>query len=387
MERSNWTAAVNTWDLMLLRKPINQKVKIKDRHYLLLAFTLATQCGIANAASRVYICCDTVSSPPMRGSTLDINTASHLLLLRPSHFTSSLSYLRTIPLFQFSVSSQSNMMLINILALTLACVSYAAESSGIDAGDCPVKGIEGAYSYDPTSDNGPADWGKISGFETCSSGNRQSPVDFPVGVSYAPLADGPKPMIMAANMTPGSGSYNWALNCPTGSDCGSTMFGGKLFRLINMHFHSPSEHTLGGEQYPLELHMVHIADDGSLAVIATMFKYPDSDYPAQVAEGINVPYGTNGLVKQALNGLDNNRDSIMVHLGSVINAKKGYCVYVGSLTTPPCTEGVTFLMSQNIVSVTERQVAKYRLSAGVGYDGNNRPLQALNERSITCYVK
>ena len=65
----------------------------------------------------------------------------------------------------------------------------------------------------------------------------------------------------------------------------------------------------------------------------------------------------------------------IIPLGSIIEEDMGYCTYVGSLTTPPCSEGVTFMLSQHISFVTKRQVAEYRLTAGVGIDGNNRPIR------------
>ena len=162
----------------------------------------------------------------------------------------------------------------SILFTSFFIVVQCAENGVSVSHSCTVKSVQGDYSYDLTSSSGPEYWGHMKGNEMCREGYRQSPIDFPLQCSYASLENGPKPLITSANMTPTAGSYNWALNCDS---CGMTWFDGKLYKLINLHFHSPSEHTLNGVPYPLEVHMVHKADDGSLAVIATLFKYPDDD--------------------------------------------------------------------------------------------------------------
>lgn len=272
----------------------------------------------------------------------------------------------------------------------LILVARASEPVAGGPTECVVKGVDGVYGYDPTSDHGPDAWGDIPDhhYETCKTGDIQSPIDFPTEVKYGRLADGPKPDIVAANMTWSAGNSNWALSCADDEGCGVTMFAGKAFKLVNTHFHSPSEHTLAGRQYPLEAHMVHQADDGSYAVIATMFDYPqDRDYRSTIYTRAHVDFNKSPLVKSILNSMKEGREKFPVYLGSVIDANKGYCVYVGSLTTPPCTEGVTFLMSMNVQPVTRRQVYAYKITAGVGIDGNNRPTQPLHKREITCYVK
>ena len=267
--------------------------------------------------------------------------------------------------------------------LSTLVVVFASESGGAPSSSCPVKSFEGSYSYDSTAENGPVHWGNIEDepYATCGEGQSQSPIDLPGSVMYAPLESGPHPDLASANMTVSSGSYNWALNC---DGCGRTTYKGKEYELINIHFHSPSEHRFNGTAYPLEAHMVHKASDGSLAVIGTMFEYAEDSYPAIIAAAGSVDYGTSQILKKAFKALTAGYNTIP--LGSIIDTKKGYCSYSGSLTTPPCTEGVTWFLSQNIVTVSRRQVADYRLYAGVGLNGNNRPTQPMHERNVTCFI-
>lgn len=272
--------------------------------------------------------------------------------------------------------------------LALAAVVLASEPVKVDSKSCSIKAAAGEFTYDKFSDHGPDHWGSIKEeFRTCGTGGIQSPINFTPDVKFSRMADGPKPMLKISDFTFGATSENWALTCAEEKKCGYTMFGGKTYYYVNTHFHSPSEHYLNGKQYPLESHMVHISEDGEIAVIATMYDYPgDSDYPSQVMAAGHKDYGVNNFFTTCMGGVMHEDSKITVHPMDIIDESKGFCVYTGSLTTPPCTEGVTFIMSMNVQTVSKRQVHDYRLSCGSPYDGNNRPVQPLNGREITCYL-
>lgn len=273
----------------------------------------------------------------------------------------------------------------SVVAAALVVVSHAAESVE-GPKKCKVLGGEGSYSYDPTTENGPQKWGEQKDFHMCKDGHSQSPINIPMPSKIAPMSDGPEPMMVTGKVKFSSGSYNWAVNCYEPGTCGHTMFGGKQFNVIGIHMHSPSEHVLNGTRYPLEAHIVHASDDGQLAVIATMFKYPDqSSYSAGVHEMIPKEWGTNRMVAKIMYAMKEDKESFHLNLGQIINAHAGYCSYTGSLTTPPCSEGVTFFMALHTETVTKRQVAAYKMSCGAGHDGNNRPLMPTNGREVTCY--
>eukprot|EP00737_Agarophyton_chilense_P000852 gb/GEZJ01000946.1/.p1 GENE.gb/GEZJ01000946.1/~~gb/GEZJ01000946.1/.p1 ORF type:complete len:284 (-),score=22.84 gb/GEZJ01000946.1/:337-1188(-) len=275
------------------------------------------------------------------------------------------------------------------VALLFTISVLGDEELEVDSSGCAVKSAVGNFAYDITLPNNPSNWGNIKEeFATCKDGDSQSPINFPVAFQYAPRAAGPKPMMNIANMTFGASSYNWAMSCSDESgSCGTTTFNGKTFELINVHFHSPSEHKLYGKQYPLECHMVHAAEDGSLAVIGIMFDYAgETSYPARIYHRVTPEYGDNRVLTTVLDGVKTDRVEWSIPVGQIVDHNKGYCSYSGSLTTPPCTEGVTWFMSMNILSISKRQVHEYSLTAGTSIDGNNRPVKPLNERPVTCYV-
>lgn len=267
------------------------------------------------------------------------------------------------------------------------CSTVLAADGGSSLQSCPVKGGDGDYNYDPTSGKGPEDWASLKpDYETCGSGISQSPINFISKVDYEPLSAGPKPMLKDAEFSFAATPSNWALSCPI-KECGFTMLNGERYYHVNTHFHAPSEHTLGGMTYPLEVHFVHSTEDGKLAVLATMFQYPDKmSYPNVITMGAKKDFGVNKYFEEILEGVSEGKEKFFVRTNKVVAAKKGYCVYSGSLTTPPCSEGVTFMMALNIETVSRRQVHEYSVSAGASFDGNNRPVQPLNLRSITCFV-
>lgn len=266
------------------------------------------------------------------------------------------------------------------LSVLLSAV-FAAE-------DCAVKGKDGDYNYNKLGNKGPANWGDLKPeYSACKDGKKQSPVDFPTGVKYDTMAMGPQPSIASPVMEFKAKPSNFELGCPTGADCGSTTIDGTKYTVANIHWHAPSEHTLNGRYYPLESHIVHANADGTaFIVIATMYDYAPSDsYMSKVYAGANKEWGQSPFIQSVLDNVAADKKSFPVDLKSIIDKSVGFCSYGGSLTTPPCTEAVTFYMSMHVPTVTRRQVLHYAVAAGASYDGTNRPLQPLNDRQITCY--
>lgn len=271
--------------------------------------------------------------------------------------------------------------------MTLLMTACHAADSVHKRKNCPVYGGDGPYSYDPTSLYGPSHWGDKPETHTCKDGHHQSPIDFPMPNKTMSMDDGPVPMMAPGRFKLSAGSFNWAANCVEPSTCGHTLFGGKQYFVLGVHFHTPSEHMLDGKRYPLEAHIVHASADGKLAVLATMFDYADKDsYAARVFATVPQESGTSYLLAKLMHKMKLGVEELSLDLRTIVKPKEGYCSYVGSLTTPPCSEGVTFMMAMHTETVTERQVAIYRLSSGLGADGNNRPQMPLNSRKVTCYV-
>lgn len=143
---------------------------------------------------------------------------------------------------------------------------------------------------------------------------------------------------------------------------------GEDYALVQFHFHTPAENTYHNTVYPMEIHFVHQGKGGHVLVVGVWVK-----------EG-----ASNKILRRILENLP--KDEGVVHpLPSLIDpsgllpARKDYYQFAGSLTTPPCLEGVTWIMLSNTITASKEQIAKV-----LGIEGKNaRPVQALNKRDIT----
>lgn len=158
-------------------------------------------------------------------------------------------------------------------------------------------------------------------------------------------------------------------------DKGSSLkHNGQNFELKQFHFHSPSEHMLDGRHYPLEVHFVHKALDNSLLVVGVFVK-EGKENPLLKSICTNAPADKSKLVHvmgQSINALD------------FIPSLEEYFNYVGSLTTPPFTEGVNWIIMRKTLEASADQIKKIQK---ILKDPNNRPLQPLNGRTIVLQGK
>src|SRR5262249_22627140 len=152
-------------------------------------------------------------------------------------------------------------------------------------------------------------------------------------------------------------------------DPGSFMTAGdKQYELLQFHFHKPSEEKLNGKSYDMVAHLVHKGSDGKLAVIAVLLKSGSA----------------NPLIKTLWDNLPKKKESEAVVEKVKINAidllpkNQAYYTFAGSLTTPPCSEGVTWFVLKNPTSISTDQVARFNKL----YPMNARPVQPLNGREV-----
>jgi len=150
------------------------------------------------------------------------------------------------------------------------------------------------------------------------------------------------------------------------------------FVLQQYHFHTPSEHQIDGVSFPMELHMVNKAPNGDLLVISVLFEYGDEN-PILAEFFSNLPSNVTPAAV-AIPGLS-------LDIGNIIPSSYGYYHYMGSLTTPPCSETVEWVVLDTHVSVTPAQVQDFAsiLTLKTPDPYNNRPLQAENNRIVVHY--
>jgi carbonic anhydrase len=139
------------------------------------------------------------------------------------------------------------------------------------------------------------------------------------------------------------------------------------YRMLQLHFHEPAEHHLDGIIYPMEVHFVHKDLKGNLAVVGLFVKEgPENPYLSMIWD--DVPEHVNEHHEEAMDLL----------LSEIFPADRKIYHYVGSLTTPPCTEGVEWFVIERPISMSKSQIARFRSL----YHGNNRPVQEGSEAHV-----
>jgi carbonic anhydrase len=211
----------------------------------------------------------------------------------------------------------------------------------------------------------PANWGKLSpDFSLCETGKNQSPID----IANTLAAESPDLKIKYKS-TPAdvvNNGHTIQINVPSGS---SLTLQNHVYALKQVHFHSPSENTIDGKSYPLEAHFVHADEKGNLAVIAVMFNKGKSNKALAQAWAI-MPTATD--TKTEISSLFNPT--------ALLPKKRYYYRFNGSLTTPPCTEGVTWLVLKRPITASQAQINQF--VGAMGHTANNRPVQPINARPI-----
>jgi len=223
-------------------------------------------------------------------------------------------------------------------------------------------------------DSGPASWASLTPvYALCGEGKGQSPINIVKSDAKAGVAwkfDYKTTSLRIAHNEHMDDIIDNGHTIQVTVDEGSTFtFGDKSFDLKQFHFHTPSEHTVDGQHAPMEMHMVHQNADGSLAVVGVLFKegkVPNENFSKII---VNLP-NAKGETKHIT---DVNLE-LKVHLPPHNYAYH----YLGSLTTPPCSEGVQWLVLRDPVELTTEQIAEFSKRIGP----NNRPTQAVNDRVV-----
>ncbi len=215
-----------------------------------------------------------------------------------------------------------------------------------------------------TGDTGPTHWGELSpDYAACAQGKRQSPVN----ITHADHAKLP---IIEFDYKPSAlDIINNGHTIESDYEPGSSItIDGKTYNLVQFHFHHVSENTLNGKHFPLEGHLVHKSADGKLAVVAVFFD-EGRENPAIATAWANMP---------KTEGKENKPIGVKINASQLLPDDREYFTFQGSLTTPPCTEGVTWLVMAHKMTVSKEQIAAF-----AALDPNDyRPVQPLNGRKI-----
>jgi len=217
------------------------------------------------------------------------------------------------------------------------------------------------WDYDGAG--GPSNWGRMNAdYAKCSSGTRQSPIDIREGirVELDPVQFDYKPSAFRVI----DNGHTVQVNVAPGNTIDVM---GQQFQLVQFHFHRPSEERIDGKAYDMVVHLVHKSLEGKLAVVAVLLE-KGSAQPVVQSVWNNLPLEKNSeLAARA-----------PIDLNQLLPAARGYFTYMGSLTTPPCSEGVLWMVMKQPVTISPEQIGIFaRL-----YPMNARPIQQAAGRLI-----
>jgi carbonic anhydrase len=225
----------------------------------------------------------------------------------------------------------------------------------------PAAQMHAHWSYE--GEGAPANWGKLrSDYAACATGQRQSPIDIrdgiKVGLETIRFEYKPTQFRIIDN--------GHTLQVSVGEGLALNVMG-KRYELLQFHFHRPSEEKVNGRAYDMVVHLVHRNDEGQLAVIAVLLE-KGGEHPLIQTLWNNMPLEKNMEVSPAE----------PIDLMQLLPEMRSYWTYMGSLTTPPCSEGVLWMVMKQPLQVSSEQVSIFsRL-----YRNNARPVQPANGRLI-----
>lgn len=239
--------------------------------------------------------------------------------------------------------------------LAVGRASAAETSHSAAAGGPPHWSYEGK--------TGPEHWGELqSDFKVCQLGLDQTPIDLAGGIRgevAKPTMDyKPLPLRIVNN------GHTIQVNADSGSSC---VVDGTKYELLQFHFHHPSEHLLAGKRFDLECHFVHRSSAGALAVVGVFIRAgARNDALSQLFDAMPMKAGPEL------------RASGVIDPNALLPGSGGYFRYIGSLTTPPCSEGLVWTVFKQPIEAAPDQIRQFASL----FSNNARPVQKLNRRFL-----
>jgi carbonic anhydrase len=246
----------------------------------------------------------------------------------------------------------------SFLRVSLFALSTLGAAGTALAGDGKAHwGYEGQHGADS--------WGALEGAKTCSIGNKQSPID--IKDKDAKPAKLPALSFKYGTVAPSivNNGHTVQVNVPAGN---TLQVGDQSYELLQFHFHTPSEERLNGKQTAMVAHFVHKNAAGQLGVVGVLIKIGTADSAfGKVLQNMPARAGQTVTVQD-----------LSLNLAELLPKDLTYYSFEGSLTTPPCSEGVNWMVLKTPVSVLGTDVQLFRNL----YKLNARPVQPLHGREV-----
>ena len=235
---------------------------------------------------------------------------------------------------------------------------------GLTAAGGPQEHASPEHTWDYGASRGPSHWGELKPeYAPCKNGHRQSPIDIhdpqKADLPVIQFDYEPSPLNIVDN------GHTIMINYSPGS---FITVGGKRYELKQFHFHRPSEEKINGKGYEMTVHLVHADEKGNLAVVAVRLKKGED----------------NALVHTLWKDLPKEKEKIesekdvQIDADGLLPSDHSYYTFLGSLTTPPCSEDVTWFILKHPVSVSAAEIEQFSKL----YRNDARPTQPLYGRVV-----
>ncbi len=251
-----------------------------------------------------------------------------------------------------------------IKAKAAALTGHEAPAADAGAPGGNAHGGEVHWAYD--GENGPQNWGKLkSDFNVCAIGKRQSPINIEESMTLQGPAEP-----LGFNYTASSGTV-----VNNGHTIQVDLYGdntltvrGSVYKLVQFHFHTPSEEQVNYRNYAMVAHLVHKNNEGQLAVVAVLLDPGVANalinkvwtyMPLDTSDRVRLPGG-------------------IIDMNELLPKDQRYYQFIGSLTTPPCTEGVLWMVMKTPTQLSREQIRLFQQL----FPNNARPVQAVNGRPV-----
>src|SRR5580658_3454517 len=252
---------------------------------------------------------------------------------------------------------------VGLVAITL----LACGGASAPAPDTPHSPSLAHWAY--SGDESPQHWGDLDPtYALCKTGGSQSPIDLPP----TPPRHEPAPARPHWDPIPLRLTNNGRIVQVEDTATSAFVVDGTTYRLAQFHFHSPSDHTIAGHRYAVEMHLVHKSDAGKLLVVAIFFESGAENVTlAPVWSAIPAPSDVPNTVVPG----------VTVDVSPLLPAAPRYLRYGGSLTVPPCTEGVTWLVVEPDAN-TQMSPGQIKTLHDRTQPSSSRPLQPAGAREV-----
>ncbi len=228
------------------------------------------------------------------------------------------------------------------------------------------KSAHGGASWTYSGSNGPDSWGSVSAkFAACGDGMTQSPINLTAAHAAGMSAGNIDFAYQPTQLRIVNNGHTVQVNYSGGS---TMTVEGETFDLLQFHFHAPSEHAIDGKLADMEMHMVHRNAAGELGVVGVLMNIG--------AENLALGEIWQHMPREATP--ERLKDRNIVNARDFLPHNANYYRYMGSLTTPPCSEGVNWFVMADPIEVSREQVEQF---AGV-FGATNRPVQEVNNRLV-----